>query len=85
MANGFLRALYEIAESRNTTVGELTGTRRRYSVLRLPEPIAQRFGLAGEDASIRIDHFDEGISSSEIPFIAALWEIHDKERKQKGG
>jgi hypothetical protein len=53
--------------------------------MRLPEPIAQRFGLAAEDAEIRIDHYDEGISSSEIPFIAALWEIHDKERNRKGG
>jgi len=83
MADGFLRTLHEIAEARGTTVGELTGTRRRYSIFRLPEPIAQRLGIDPEDAAIRVDHYDEGISSSEVTFIRALWKIH--ERENKGG
>lgn len=82
--NGYLRTLYEIANANKTTVGELTGARRRYSVVHLPEPLAQRFGLSEEESRIRIEHHDEGLSASEIPFIRALWELHDEESK-KGG
>jgi hypothetical protein len=50
----------------------------------LPEPIAQRFGLNAEECRITIEHHDEGLSASEIPFIRALWQLHDEESK-KGG
>jgi hypothetical protein len=49
----------------------------------LPERIAQAFGLSEEENLITIEHHDEGISSNEIPFIAALWDIKDKESKKR--
>lgn len=77
-----MRALYEIADSNNTTVEELTGTRRRYSTIALPEPIARAFGLSAEDSTIVIEHHDEGMSASEIPFIQALWELKREESER---
>lgn len=76
-----MRSLYEIADAKQTTVGELTGTRRRYSTVRLPERIAQAFGLSADESVITIEHHDEGISAAEIPYISALWSIKAKEQK----
>lgn len=78
-----MRTLYEIAEAKQVTVGELTGTRRKYSKIRLPERVAQAFGLSEEESEIIIEHYDEGISSAEIPFISAFWEIKNAEAKNK--
>ena len=72
-----------MADAKNVTVGELTGTRRRYSTIHLPERVAQAFGLNEDEAVITIEHHDEGISSAEIPFISAFWEIKAKEAKRK--
>ena len=79
----YLRTLYEIADANHTTVGELTGTRRKYSTIQLPERVAQAFGLSEDESQLVIEHYDEGISSNEIPFIMALWEIKKKESKEK--
>lgn len=79
-----MRTLYEIAKHNKTTVGELTGSRRRYSVVQIPEPIAQRFGLSAEESRLHIEHYDEGLSASEIPYIRALWELHNEESKRGG-
>ena len=76
-----MRALYEIADATHTTVGELTGTRRRYSTITLPEPIARVFGLNEDERVITVEHYDEGMSSSEVPFFQALWEIKNAESK----
>lgn len=78
-----MRSLYEIAHANHTTVGELTGSRRRYSTVHLPESVAQVFGLDKEEAVIRIEHHDEGISVNEIPYISALWDIKNSERDKK--
>jgi hypothetical protein len=61
------------------TVGELTGTRRRYSKIRIPDKLAQFIG----DDEITIEHFDEGISVNEIPFWSAFWSIKAEEEKKK--
>jgi len=53
----------------------LTGTRRRWSVIRLPERLAETLG----ESEIIIEHFDEGISPTEIPYISAFWELKEKE------
>jgi hypothetical protein len=60
-------------------VGELTGTRRRYSKISVPDKIAQ---FIGADELV-IEHFDEGISANEIPFWRAYYEIKRKEEKRK--
>jgi len=66
-------------------VGELIGTRRRYSTMHLPERIAQTFGLSAEEAVIRIEHHDEGISPTEVPFWSAFWSIKSAEAKNRKG
>lgn len=77
-----MRTLYEIAHYNRTTVGELTGTRRKWSVIHLPDGIAEFFGLNEDERTIRVEHFDDGISANEIPFISALWDIKDKEAEK---
>jgi hypothetical protein len=73
--------LYEIADAKNTTVGELTGTRRRYSKVRVPDKWR---AFVGAD-EIHIEHYDEGISTNEIPFWGAFWQIkRDEEKRNKG-
>lgn len=64
-------------------MGELIGTRRRYSTIRLPERVAQMFGLDESDSVITIEHHDEGISPNEIPYWSAFWSIKAKEQKRK--
>lgn len=78
-----MRQLYEVADANHTTVGELTGTRRRYSTIEIPERIAQTFGLSEEERVIRIEHHDEGLSANELTYIRALWEIKEAESKNK--
>lgn len=78
-----MRSLYEIAHANHTTVGELTGSRRKYSTIHLPESVAQAFGLNEDERVITIEHHDEGISVNEIPFISALWDIKNSESKSK--
>jgi hypothetical protein len=68
-----------LADGKNATVGDLTGTRRRYSVVRLPEQIAQLFGAD----ELRIEHYDEGISTAEIPYWHAFYQIKNEEQKRK--
>lgn len=75
----YLRSLYEIADEKNTTVGELTGTRRRYSRILVPEKLRD---LIGED-HIHIEHCDEGISAAEVPFWGAFWKIKEEESKKR--
>jgi len=60
----------------------LTGTRRRYSEIRLPERISKALGLGEAENVITIEHKDEGLSASEIPFIRALWGIKSDEEKR---
>lgn len=72
-----------MADAKNVTVGELTGTRRRYSTIHLPERVAQTFGLSADESVIRIEHHDEGISPNEIPFWSAFWKMKSKEAKRK--
>jgi hypothetical protein len=79
-----LRSLYEIAEEKKVTVSELTGTRRKYSKVKLPERVARAFGYDdNEEAEIIIEHYDEGISSAEIPYIAAFWDIKREEEERR--
>lgn len=76
--------MYEIADAQNTSVGDLTGTRRRYSVIRLPERIAQAFGLSEDDRDIKIEHYDEGLSAREVQYTRAFWELrHEEEERRK--
>jgi hypothetical protein len=51
--------------------------------VRLPERIAQTFGLSEEESVIKIEHHDEGISPNEIPYISALWSLKAAEQKRK--
>lgn len=74
-----MRSLYELADAKHTTVDDLTGTRRRYSIVRLPGQLAR---LAGAD-ELRIDHYDEGISTTEIPYWSAFYQIKNEEAKRK--
>lgn len=76
--------LYEIADANGTTVGELTGTRRRYSTVKLPERSARALGLEDGESVLTIEHHDEGLSSTEIPFIQALWDIKNDDQESKG-
>jgi len=57
----------------------LTGTRRRYSKIHVPEKLRK---LIGED-TITIEHFDEGISVNEIPYWQAFWDIKKAEENKK--
>jgi hypothetical protein len=74
-----LRSLYEIADAKKITVGELTGTRRRYSKIKVPDKWR---AFIGEDELV-IEHVDEGMSVNEIPYWNALWNIKQEESKKK--
>jgi len=69
--------MYALADRKNTTVGELTGTRNRYYKIRVPEKLQSFIG----EKEIRIDYVDEGISSIEIMYWNAYYEVQDKENK----
>lgn len=71
--------MYEIADEKKTTVGELLGTRRRYSRIHVPEKLR---GLVGED-HIHIEHHDEGINAAEVQFWGAFWQIKEEAQKKK--
>jgi hypothetical protein len=77
-----LRSLYEIADAKNVTVGDLTGTRRRYTRVNLPEQLARLVGLGPEDV-IELEHFDDGMAVTELPYWSAFYDIKAKEQKQK--
>lgn len=63
------------------SVGDLTGTRRRYSKVRLPDRLA-RFVGADE---LTVEHFDDGISVNELPYWRALAAIKREEEKSRKG
>jgi len=73
------RALYEIADAHGVTVGELTGERRRYSRIHVPESLRP---LVGQDY-IHIEHFDEGINANEVQFWKVFWEMKRKEEERE--
>jgi hypothetical protein len=70
-----------LADAKQTTVGDLTGSRRRYSVVRIPDSLAR---IVGAD-ELTIEHYDEGLSVNEIPYWQAFWQIkRDEEKSRKG-
>jgi hypothetical protein len=75
-----MRSLFELADAKNCTVGELTGTRRRYSKVSLPDRLAR---FVGADELV-FEHYDEGVSVNEIPYWSAFWSVKKDEQKHKG-
>lgn len=75
----YTRSLYEIADEKRTTVGELLGTRRRYSRIHVPEKLRNLIG----DDFIHVEHYDEGINAAEVQFWGAFWKIKNDEQKKK--
>jgi hypothetical protein len=70
-----------LADAKNTTVAELTGTRRRYSRIQVPEKLRE---FVGEDEII-IDHIDEGINANEILHWSEFWALEKKEQQKAKG
>lgn len=70
--------LYDLADSKHTTVAELTGTRRKYSRIRVPQKLQS---IVGEEYVI-IDHIDEGINAAEINMWAAFYEIKNEQERR---
>jgi hypothetical protein len=70
-----------LADAKKTTVGELTGARRRYSKIQVPEKLHDFVG----QSEIIIEHIDEGFSMNELPYWSAFWQIKaDEEKRRKG-
>lgn len=74
-----MRSLYEIADALGTTVGELTGERRRYSRIEVPEKLRD---WVGQDY-IHIEHYDEGINANEVQFWKVFWELKRQEEEKE--
>lgn len=70
--------MYDLADAKKTTVGELTGTRRKYSRIRIPQKMQS---MVGEEYVI-IEHIDEGINAAEINMWAAFYEIKNEQERR---
>lgn len=71
--------MYALADKKQTTVADLLGARKRYSRIKVPSKLQDLVG----DEYLEIEHYDEGISSTEVLYWTAFYEIEAKRAKDE--